>query len=56
MSDERCEQLGLVGFIIAGILFVAIGLRDCDLLVIAASVVWNAACLICLVPHFRRDE
>lgn len=56
MSNERCEQLGLIGFIVAGILFVAIGVRDGDWLVIAASIVWNAACLVWLIPHFRRDR
>ena len=31
MSDERYEQVGLAGFILAGVIFIAVGLRDGDL-------------------------
>ena len=55
MNERTCQMLGLIGFIIAGVLFVAIGIRDDDMLVIAASMVWNVACLIWLIPHIRRD-
>ena len=54
MSDKTCQTLGLIGFIIAGILFIIIGIRDGDILVILASIVWNAACLIWLWPLLRR--
>lgn len=53
MNDKTCRIPGLIGFIIAGMLFVAIGIRNQDWLVIAASMVWNVACLIWLVPHIR---
>ena len=56
MTNETCQKLGLIGFILAGILFVIIGIRDGDGLVIAASMVWNVACLIWLVPHFRGHD
>ena len=54
MSEKTCQIIGLIGFIIAGILFVLIGLREDDPLTIAASMVWNAACLIWLWPLIRR--
>lgn len=54
MSERTCQILGLIGFIIAGILFVIIGVRDSDMLVILASMVWNVACLIWLWPLLRR--
>lgn len=57
MSEKTSQFLGLIGFIIAGILFVIIGIRDDDWLVIAASMVWNVACMIWLIPHmWRKDE
>ena len=55
MDEKTCQVLGLIGFVVAGILFVAIGLRDGDWLVIAASMVWNASCLIWLMPHLRGN-
>ena len=56
MNERTCQMLGLIGFVIAGIFFVIIGLRDGDWLVIAASMVWNASCLIWLIPHLWSDR
>ncbi|MCG6885096.1 MAG: hypothetical protein LJE62_15200 [Silicimonas sp.] len=56
MNGHTCQILGLIGFIVAGILFVAIGIRDGDWLVIAASIVWNVSCLVWLIPHFRKGN
>ena len=53
MLDERYEQLGLAGFILAGLIFIAVGLRDGDGLVLVGSVVWTVACCFWLVPHMR---
>ena len=52
--DERHYQLvGLVGFIIAGLFFVAVGIRLDDALTIIGSVVWIAACVVWLIPVLR---
>lgn len=52
--DERFYQLvGLVGFIIAGLFFVAVGVRLGDALTIVGSLVWIAACVVWLIPALR---
>ncbi len=53
MSEKTCQIIGLAGFIVAGVLFALIGLRDGGALVVAASLVWNLACLIWLWPLVR---
>ncbi len=53
MNDHRYEQAGLCGFILAGGIFIAVGLRDGDSLVLIGSVVWTVACVLWLVPHMR---
>ncbi len=55
--DERHYQLvGLIGFIIAGLFFVAVGIRLGDALTIIGSVVWIAACVVWLIPALRPTE
>ena len=56
MSDEKFEQLGLAGFILAGFIFIAVGLRDGDTLVLVGGVVWTIACCLWLVPHMRLQQ
>lgn len=56
MGKERCEQLGLAGFILAGLIFIAVGLRDGDTLVMIGSLVWTVSCLLWLVPHMRLQQ
>ena len=55
MSRAVCEIVALAGFILAGLIYTAVGLRDGDALVIAGSLVWTLACLIWLFPHLRGD-
>lgn len=40
VSEKNCQMLGLVGFIVAGVLFVIVGLRDGDWMVTVASLIW----------------
>jgi len=55
--DERHYQLvGLIGFIIAGLLFVAVGIRLGDSLTIIGSAVWIAACVVWLIPVLRPKK
>jgi hypothetical protein len=52
--DERfCQLVGLIGFIIAGLFFVAVGIRLGDALTIIGSGVWIAACVVWLIPVLR---
>ncbi|NNE81627.1 MAG: hypothetical protein HKN18_15275 [Silicimonas sp.] len=56
MSDQQCEIMGLVGFIVAGIIFILVGMRDGDALVAIGSVVWTLACVLWLIPHMRGKD
>lgn len=54
MSEDHYQIIGLIGFIIAGGIFVAVGVRFEDPLTIAGSVVWIISCLIWLIPYLKR--
>ncbi len=53
MSEQRSQMAGLVGFILAGLLFVATGVRSGDVLTIVGSVLWIASCVIWMIPLVR---
>ena len=54
MDDKPYQIIGLFGFIIAGILFVIVGMRAGDVLTTIGSAVWTASCLVWLWPLLRR--
>ena len=54
MSEDRYQMIGLIGFIIAGLLFIWIGLRAEDALTVVASVIWTLSCVIWMIPLLRR--
>ncbi len=56
MHERHFQLIGLSGFIIAGVVFVASGVRSGDELTIAGSVVWTVACLVWMIPLLRTDE
>ena len=57
MREKHCQMLGLLGFLVAGVIFVAAGIRHGDTLTILGSVVWMISCLIWMIPLFRsRDD
>lgn len=53
MEDRHAHLIGLIGFIIAGIMFVGVGIRAGDPLTVAGSVVWTLSCVVWLVPVLR---
>jgi len=53
MHDRHYQIAGLVGFILAGFIFVAAGINFGDPLTIAGSVVWIVSCLIWLIPFLK---
>lgn len=53
MDDKHYQLAGLVGFIIAGLLFVGVGIKFGDPLTIAGSVVWIVSCLIWMIPLLK---
>ena len=50
MTGRWYQIAGLVGFIIAGFLFIATGLRSGDMLTVGGSIIWIISCLIWMVP------
>ena len=56
MHDRHYQIAGLVGFILAGFIFVAAGINFGDPLTIAGSVVWIVSCLIWLIPLLKSGS
>ena len=56
MADDTYQLIGLIGFIIAGVLFVIVGIRFGDPLTVAGSAVWIVSCLIWMIPLLRRGS
>jgi len=54
MRDEAYQIIGLIGFIIAGIVFIAVGVKSEDWLTILGSIIWMVSCVIWMVPLVRR--
>jgi len=54
MEERHYQIIGLVGFIIAGVIFTIVGIKAGDLLTIFGSVIWTLSCLIWLIPYLRR--
>ncbi len=53
MEERHYQLIGLVGFVIAGLFFVAIGIRAGDALTIIGSLVWIAACVVWMIPFLK---
>ena len=57
MREKHYQMIGLVGFLVAGVIFIATGIRYGDSLTILGSVVWMISCLIWMIPLFQsRDD
>ncbi|MEE9428877.1 MAG: hypothetical protein V3V25_12090 [Paracoccaceae bacterium] len=56
MKDETYQIIGLVGFILAGLIFIAVGLRSGDFLTVLGSIIWTVSCVIWMIPiiHSRK--
>ena len=53
MNDETYQIIGLVGFILAGLIFIAVGLRAGDFLTVLGSIIWTASCVVWMIPIIR---
>lgn len=56
MQEKTYQILGMVGFIIAGVLFVLTGLKSGDMLTVAGSIVWTVSCILMLIPLVRPHD
>ncbi|SLN30017.1 hypothetical protein ROA7450_01292 [Roseovarius albus] len=50
MTEQRRQLFGLIGFIIAGLVFIAAGINFGDPLTIIGSVIWVTSYLIWMIP------
>lgn len=53
MADRR-EWWGWMLFLVSAVMFLAMGIRDRDILLVAGSAVFLAACAVFLSAHRRR--
>ena len=44
MDENRYQLIGLIGFIIAGFIFIAAGIKFGDILTITGSAIWVLSC------------
>ena len=56
VKESHYQLAGLVGFIIAGLVFIAAGINFGDPLTIIGSVIWVISCLIWMVPLLRPGK
>ncbi len=50
------EFIGLIGFLISGIIFMVAGYRAGDYLAVSGSIVWTVACLLWFFPVIARRK
>jgi len=53
MDDRRYQLIGLIGFIIAGFVFIAVGIIAGDRLTIIGSVIWVVSCFVWIFPLLK---
>ncbi len=56
MEEKWYQIIGLVGFIIAGIIFIVVGIQYGDSLTIIGSIIWTASCIIWMIPLVRPQK
>lgn len=54
MKDDHYQIIGLLGFIVAGVIFVVIGVQTDDILTIIGSAIWIISCLIWIIPLIKK--
>ncbi len=55
--DERQYQIaGLLGFVIAGFVFIAAGINFGDPLTDIGSVIWVLSCMVWMIPLIRPQK
>jgi drug/metabolite transporter (DMT)-like permease len=56
LKDDHFQLIGLIGFIVAGMVFVAVGINFGDTLTIIGSVIWILSCLVWMIPLIRSRQ
>jgi uncharacterized membrane protein YhhN len=50
MDERKFNIAGLLGFMLSGLCFAALGLESGDPLALAGSIIWIVACIIWILP------
>jgi len=53
MSDKAYQIIGVTGFIISGLIFIAVGIKFGDNLTVIGSVIWTLSCIIWMIPLIK---
>jgi len=56
MDEKWYQIIGLLGFIIAGFIFIAAGINSGDALTIIGSIVWTLSCVIWMIPLVKSGN
>jgi hypothetical protein len=56
MEERHYQIIGLRGFIIAGLVFIALSINLGDTLAIIGSVIWVMFCLIWMIPFLKPKK
>jgi hypothetical protein len=56
MDERKFNIAGLIGFMVSGAMFLAVGLRSGDTLTAIASFVWLGSCVVWILPLLARRK
>jgi uncharacterized membrane protein YhhN len=56
MDERKFHIAGLIGFMVSGALFLAVGLRSGDALTALGSAIWLCSCIVWLLPLIVRRK
>jgi membrane protein DedA with SNARE-associated domain len=56
MKEKHYQIVGLLGFIIAGFIFIAAGINFGDTLTVLGSIIWVLSCMVWMVPLLKSNE
>ncbi len=56
MGERKYQLTGLLGFIIAGFIFIAAGINSGYTLTVLGSVAWVLSCLVWVIPLLKSRK
>lgn len=54
MKEDSYQLIGIIGFIFSGLIFLVSAILNRDLLGIAGTLTWIAACIVWMIPMLKR--
>ncbi len=56
MDERRYQIIGLLGFIVAGLFFIADGINSGNTLTILGSITWVLSCIVWMIPLLKSKK